>query len=204
MENQSFIDYDNFIAKIMQYLSSSKRVKRLTVDYESLYYLNNENRIDASYMDKNYQFNPNATLWLATTNLQTKEENRFPFSLMRNNYSVLLSNLKEGDYSFKVSVENQSAVQKGSFKVVNFDVEQQFSTANVSKLKLISQKSGGAVFYLDDTAQMTQKLIDDTRFIPIQKSYYKINSLIDWKWLLGLIILSLSLEWFIRKYKGFI
>jgi len=27
-------------------------------------------------------------------------------------------------------------------------------------------------------------------------------SLIDWKWLLGLIVLSLGLEWSIRKYRG--
>ena len=204
IENQSFDAYDNFIAKIMQYLSSSKRVNRLTVDAESLYFSNDEIRIDASYMNKNYQFDPNATLWVTVKNKQTKTESRLPLSLVGNRYSLILSNLLEGEYSFIVSVENQNLVKRGNFKVVNFDAENQFLGANLTKLTLLSTQSGGTVFYLNNTNQMFKELIEDTRFLSIQKSHKKINSLVDWKWLLALIILSLSIEWFIRKYKGLI
>ncbi|MFT5679087.1 MAG: hypothetical protein ACI9FY_001636, partial [Patiriisocius sp.] len=47
-------------------------------------------------------------------------------------------------------------------------------------------------------------LVSDARFATIQKSEQKTVPLIDWKYLLGLIALTLALEWFIRKYNGLI
>ncbi len=204
LENKSFIDYDNFTAKIMQYLSFSKNIKRLKVDYKPLYYATDVIRIDASYLDKNYQFDSSATLWLSLINQGGKEENRFPFSLVGNNYQIDVQNINAGTYSFVVSVENQTAIQKGNFKVINFDAEKQFYSANIDKLKITSNKSEGAIYYLNNTKLLIDDLIADTRFASIQKMHKKLNSLIDWKWLLGLITLSLSIEWFVRKYKGFI
>ena len=62
----------------------------------------------------------------------------------------------------------------------------------------------GKLYYLNNTTDLESDLIEDSRFVSIQKSENKINSIIDWKWLLGVIILSLSIEWFIRKYNGHI
>ena len=51
---------------------------------------------------------------------------------------------------------------------------------------------------------MINDLLSDSRFATIQKSSKKIVPLIDWKYLLALIALSLATEWFIRKYNGLI
>ena len=45
-------------------------------------------------------------------------------------------------------------------------------------------------------------LINDNRFSTIQKSKKIIDELVNWQWLMLLIIGLLSLEWFIRKYIG--
>ena len=42
----------------------------------------------------------------------------------------------------------------------------------------------------------------DPNYVPTQKSKQIVVPLIDFKFLLGLIIAALSLEWFIRKYNG--
>ncbi len=204
LKSQEFNDFDNFIGKVMQYLASSKQVKRLSVESESFYYANDEIRIRANYMDKNYVFDAGATLWLSVKNRISNEAKRYPFSLQGNSYSVGISGLLAGDYNYTVSVENQNVSVNGSFKILNFDVEQQFTNANVSKLSSISKKTNGTIYYLDDTFELAADLINDKRFTAIQKSEKKLNSIIDWKWLLAVIMLSLSLEWFIRKYKGLI
>ena len=49
-----------------------------------------------------------------------------------------------------------------------------------------------------------RKLLEDDRFVSVQKSEQKVVPLIDWKYLLALIAVLLSLEWFIRKYNGLI
>ncbi|MFK5878878.1 MAG: VWA domain-containing protein [Flavobacteriaceae bacterium] len=203
-DNQSSIDYDNFIGTLMQYLTSSKKENRLSVEFEPIYYNNEAIKILANYLDKNYVFDGDATLWLSVKNNETKIVKQIPFSLAGNSYSVDLSGLDSGEYSFTVSVENENATSRGIFKVFDFDVEQQFLSANKKGLSAIANKSDGKLYYLDNTLNLSNDLIDDTRFLSIQKSEKKLNSLIDWKWLLGLIIVSLSIEWFIRKYNGFI
>ena len=47
-------------------------------------------------------------------------------------------------------------------------------------------------------------LIKDDNFKQVEISKEKIEPLIEWIYLLGLIILSLSIEWFLRKYNGLI
>ncbi len=204
LERKSFVDYDNYINKIIQYLSSNKKSKRLTIDYKSLFYANDNVRISANYLDKNYIFDSDVTIWLSARNRETNEKKRLPFSLSGNNYLASISGLEAGNYNFNVSVENQNVRANGSFKILEFDVEQQFVNAAVGKLKSISEKTKGKIYFADAVTKLTSTLLIDKRFVSIQKSEKKSNSIIDWKWLLAVIILSLSIEWFIRKYKGFI
>ena len=203
-ESQSFQDYDEFIGKIMQYLSVNKRDNRLTIDYNPFYYSNEDVKILSNYLDKNYVFDSDASIWLSIKNNETNETNRIPFSLKGNSYQVNLSDFIEGSYSFTVSVDNQSLKSYGSFKILKFSVEDQYTSAEIDKLSFIARNSGGSIFYLDNYKNLNDLLIEDNRFVSKQKSKKKQNSIIDWKWLLGLIIVSLSIEWIIRKYNGLI
>ena len=203
-ENDTSVDYDNFIGTLLQYLGSTKKSNRLSVDFKPIYYSNELIKISANYLDRNYVFDPNATLWLSLKNVTTNAINRIPFSLQSNSYSVDISGLESSEYSFTVSVENENSSTQGLIKVVNFDVEQQFLSANKKSLEFLADKTGGSLFYLNNTSNLSNELLNDTRFVSLQKSEKKMNSIIDWKWLLGVIIVSLSIEWFIRKYNGFI
>ncbi len=204
IENDSYVDYDNYINKVIQYLSSNKKSKRLKIDYKSISYANENVRISANYLDKNYVFDSSATIWLSVINSDTNEKKRLPFSLNGNSYLASLSGLEAGNYNFNVSVENQNVSANGSFKILEFDVEQQFVNASVDKLISISKKTNGNIYFEDNVTKLASDLLIDKRFVSIQKSEKKSNSIIDWKWLLAVIIVSLSIEWFIRKYKGFI
>ena len=204
VESQSFEDYDELMGKIIQYLSVNKKAQRLTIDYNSFYYSNDEVKILANYLDKNYVFDSNANMMLSLRNRETDETKKVPFSLRGNRYQVELSGLKDGNYSFSVTVGNQNIKSNGSFKILNFSVEQQHTSAQIDKLSSVARKSGGKIFYIDNLENLSSDLIDDKRFISKQKSEKKQNSIIDWKWLLGLIIVSLSIEWIIRKYNGLI
>ncbi|MGB5463520.1 MAG: VWA domain-containing protein, partial [Aureibaculum sp.] len=82
--------------------------------------------------------------------------------------------------------------------------EQQFTTANVKDLKGIAEASGGSYFFIDKTNDLIETLLSDKRYTTVQKSTEKTVSLIDWKLLLGIVLFLLSLEWFLRKYRGLI
>lgn len=201
-ENQASVDYDNFIGTLLQYLTSTKKANRLSIEFNPIYYSNSAITISANYLDKNYVFDSNATIWLSLKN--KNGINRIPFSLQDNSYLVDVSGLASREYSFTIDVANTNLKSQGIFKVVDFDVEQQFLSANKKSLTSIASKTDGILYYLDNTTKLADNLLEDSRFVSLQKSEKKLNTMIDWKWLLAVIIVSLSIEWFIRKYNGFI
>ena len=95
-------------------------------------------------------------------------------------------------------------MRSGTFVIVPFEIEQQFLNANVTDLKTIASSTNGLFVPIAAATNLIDTLINDNRYKPIEKSKENIVPLIDWKWLLGFLVLLLALEWFIRKYNGLI
>ncbi|NND61847.1 MAG: VWA domain-containing protein [Flavobacteriaceae bacterium] len=204
LETDSFETFDEFLGKLIQYLASNKRRSRLDVSFETFYYNNNPVVVSAQYFDKNFVFDNRAQLVIRVQNKETEELSEFPLLLKNNFYLVDLNSLPAGDYSFTVSVEGEAVARSGNFTILEFNVEQQFLNANVTKLSRVATHSGGELFFADQIEELISSLTENESFKPIQKTNQKVVPLIDWKYLLGLIVLTLSLEWFIRKYNGLI
>ncbi|MGB7786138.1 MAG: VWA domain-containing protein, partial [Salinimicrobium sp.] len=204
LETGNFETFDEFIGKLVQYLSSQKKRERLQLSYEALYDGSEALVITAEYFDENYVFDPRAGLNLQLKNEETGEQQEIPFSLNGNNYSVDLSNLAAGNYSFTVNVSGENLSKRGNFRLADFDVEQQFVRANLEGLQNVAQEKGQKTYFLNDYKALKQQLLTDNSYIPVQKSRINNVPLIDWYYLLGIIILALSLEWFLRKYYGYI
>jgi len=204
LDNESFEEFDNFIGKIIQYLASNKRRSRLEVSSESFYYNNNSIRISAQYFDKSFTFDSRVSLFITVSNSETNETTEFPMLLKNNFYEVYLNSLTAGEYNYTISVENEAVARSGSFTILDFNVEQQFLNANVTKLVRVATNTNGKAYFISENELLLEKLLSDDRFHQIQKSEQKIVPLIDWKYLLVLIVLTLAFEWFIRKYNGLI
>lgn len=204
LDEKSFNTFDNFIGKLVQYLSSKQRRSRLNVNYESFYNGNDNVKIIAQYFNKNYEFDANENINIILKNKDTDDTKTLPFVLKNTNYQVDLSGLDAGDYSFTVRTSNGTVSKSGEFKILDYNVEQQFLNANVTKLESLATNSDGKSYFIDNTSTIINDLLSDSRFATIQKSSKKVVPLIDWKYLLTLIVLSLATEWFIRKYNGLI
>ncbi|MDX1753966.1 MAG: VWA domain-containing protein, partial [Salinimicrobium sediminis] len=94
--------------------------------------------------------------------------------------------------------------RSGTFRIMDFDVEQQFAGANFEALQEVAESKGQKVYFLKDFEAIKDQLLSDNSYATVQKSQQKDVPLIDWKYLLGIIILALSAEWFLRKYYGLI
>ena len=204
LNNQSFNEFDNFIGKLVQYLASNKRRNRLNVSYDSFYGGSSPVKISAQYFDKNYQFDNRGSLNIIVKDKVSNKSRMLPFILNNTNYEVDLSSLPASNYAFTVSVANEGLKQSGSFTILDFNVEQQFLNANVTKLQRLATNSKGIAYFIANTDSLVAQLVSDKRFATIQKSIKKVVPLIDWKYLLALIALSLAIEWFMRKYNGLI
>lgn len=202
LNNNSFEDFDAFIGNLVAYLASTKKRNRLEVSTESLFPANSTINISAFYADSNYKFDPRASLEITIKNTDTNEIIKFPFSLVNNAYQVTIENLNSGKYEYQVAVLGQNIFKKGRFVVTDYQIEEQFSRANVEKLTKLASNSGGKVFFVKQSEDLIDELLENESFYTVQKSSKKQQSLLDWKWILFLMITFLSVEWFIRKYIG--
>jgi len=202
--NKDFISFDDFIGKLVQYLASNKRRSRLEVSNETFYYNNNPIKISAQYFDKNYVFDNRASLNITIVNTEDESRTVFPLLLKNNFYEVDLNSLAAGEYTYTVTVQHEAVARSGSFTILDFNVEQQFLNANVTKLNRLATNTQGKAFYSSQLVDLIDTLIGDERYQSIQKSEQKVVPLIDWQYLLALIVLALAAEWFIRKYNGLI
>jgi hypothetical protein len=201
---KSFVSFDEFIGKLVQYLASNKRRSRLEVSNETFYYNNNPIKVSAQYFDKNYVFDARASLSITVVNQETRLRSVFPMLLKNNFYEVNLNSLEAGAYNFTVSVEDEAVARSDNFTILDFNVEQQFLNADVTKLTRLATNSNGKVFFSTQHQNLLTSLIENEKYKAIQKSEQKVVPLIDWKYLLGIIVLALAAEWFIRKYNGHI
>ena len=202
LNSNSFEDFDKFIGNLVQYLASNKKRNRLEVNSESLYPANSTINISAFYTDKNYQFDARASLEITITNTETNEVLKVPFSLINNSYQTEIENLASGDYTYKVSVFGQNINKNGRFKITDYEVEEQFTNANVNKLQKLADKTGGTLFYTNQVDKISKNLLENESYYTVQKSSTKQENLIDWKWILFIVIGLFTVEWFIRKYHG--
>ena len=202
LKNDSFQYFDEFIGNLVQYASNKKIRNRLDLDINSFYNANSSIQIGAFYVDENYQFDDRATILFTIKNKNSKKKQTFPFSLSGSSYQLELTSLEAGEYEYTIEVDGQNISKKGTFKVNEFLVEEQFTNANSYKLELLAQKTAGKLYFEDKYRLVIDDLTNDTRFSTIQKSKKTIDKLVNWQWLMLLIIGLLSLEWFIRKYIG--
>ncbi|QLE02764.1 VWA domain-containing protein [Galbibacter sp. BG1] len=204
LENNSTEEFDGFFGKLLQFLASNKKRERLTVSNESFYYGNGNVKITASYYDKNYEFDPNASLEISVEDKVEGSSVTFPMLFKGNSYEVDLSSLPAANYNFTVRETSEKITKTGSFTILDYNVEQQFVNPDTDRLLKLAENTGGEMFYSNDFENVKKLLINDSRYQTIQKSKENIVPLIDWKWLLIFLSITLAAEWFLRKYYGLI
>jgi thiamine kinase-like enzyme len=85
---------------------------------------------------------------------------------------------------------------------LDFDIEKQFANPDLAKLSQLANQTNGQLIFPDKADLLIKSLLENEEYKSIQKTIIKKNPLIDLTWLLILILVSLTSEWFIRKYNG--
>ncbi|WP_264530105.1 hypothetical protein [Flavobacterium sp. N502540] len=202
IDNQSFEKYDVFIDKVIQYLASTTSKKSLVVTHESFYNSGEAIVINAQYFNKNYEFDEKARLTITITNAATKQVKNYDLLKGNNSFSVNLDGLATGKYNFTVKELNTNTSYSSHFEILDFDIEKQFVNPDVQKLKQLALQTNGKAFFENQADELIQQLIENKEYKSIEKNVSTKSPLIDWVWLLILIALVLTAEWFIRKYNG--
>lgn len=202
IENNSHDNFDSFITKIVQYLNIHKDKGRFRIDYNKQYLQSENTIIRAELYNKSYELinTPDISLHL----IKNKTiDYIFTFDKKNDKYYLDAGQLSEGAYTFEASTKYDGEILKktGEFVVKSINKEGLITRANHQLLKQLSEQHKGKLFYKDELDQLSELLLkaDTENKVSYNKSYHLIlNQLL----IFILIIFTLSLEWFLRKYNG--
>lgn len=202
LDTKSFEEFDQFIDKTIQFLTTNTTKKALVVNHERFYNSGDEIEIEAQYFNKNYELDQQARLTIQVINQKTKAIKKYDLTRSSNAFKVDLAGIDAGNYSFTVKELNSNASYSSTFEVLDFDIEKQFVNPNWKGLNQLAQVTNGKAYLTNQVDALIKQLQEDATYKDIQKEAIKKSPLIDWVWILILILVALTTEWFVRKYNG--
>ncbi|NQY28935.1 MAG: VWA domain-containing protein, partial [Flavobacteriaceae bacterium] len=203
VNTQNFEKFDALIGKTIQYLASNNKRERLVLDIEDEFLLG-QAKLKAQYFDKNYVTDENEIISCKLIHQETKEAIEFDFLYKNNGYELDLKHLKAGVYSYEVTIQKDRLTKKGMFEILDFNIESQFINPNVTKLGQLATNSKTQLYYISKYKQLFEELRNNEKYKITQRETTTQLPLVNWKYLLGILILVLGVEWFLRKYNGLI
>lgn len=203
LESEKTVAFDEVFSKLIQYLSSqedkrkfrsfpiqneftdSEQVTFESQVYNDLYEQVYGNKIDLKITDKNGKVTS------------------FNYVTSPGGTRYRIGGMSEGVFSYEAAtvLDGKRETARGEFLVTAQNIESQNLTADFGLLRKLAAETGGK-FY--NTNQIN-KLVEDVTKVEARSLIHSedsFNPLINLKWVFFLILLIVSLEWFLRKFLG--
>jgi hypothetical protein len=203
LESEKTVAFDEVFSKLIQYLSSQEDKRRfrsfpiqneftdsepITFEsqvYNDLYEQVYGNKIDLRIMDKNGK----------TTS--------FNYVTSPGGTRYRIGGMSEGIFKYEATtvLDGKQEIARGEFLVAAQNIESQNLTADFGLLRKLASGTGGK-FY---TSNQFNQLTDDLTNVEAQSLIHSEDSfkpLINLKWVFFILLLMVSVEWFIRKFLG--
>jgi len=198
--------HDNFnelINKSINYLLIKRQGEGLSVSFPKRYTKNEPVIVSASFY--NASLEPISTPIIA---MLIKNEKgvayKSQFAISGTNYKLNAGKLPAGRYTWIASTNFKGKLysKSGYFIIDDIQLEQNNSSANHTVLKQLAIQSNGKYRFLKDYEKSLNEIALRDDITAIQYEEKKFLSLIDLKWLFGLLIILLALDWFTRRFMG--
>ena len=135
---------------------------------------------------------------------EDKKVSKLQFGAVGKGYKLDLGQLPAGKYSWSASTKfnGKSYEKNGVFIVESQSIEQLDTRANHALMNQLATVTKGKFRRLDDFQKSINELKDrkDLTSIAYQESTF--NDLIEYLWILILLLLLLGTEWFLRRWLG--
>lgn len=202
-ENGSYNVYNEWLLKSVQNLSVKENRTHFRLINKNSFAENEPVTFDAEVYNDNYELINTPEVNISLVNPSNKT---FPytFSKTEKGYTLNAGYLPAGQYKYKATVNNGGKMYQagGELSVTALQVEQIETVADHQLLYALSQKSGGEMFYPNQTAELAKKLLARDDIKTVTYSHYKLRDLVDWKLIFFIVLGLLTMEWFLRKRAG--
>lgn len=195
--------FNELINKIVQYLAVKEDKNFFRIHAPNSYKEDEPVEMDADLYNPSYQLVNDPEVSIIITNSDGKNFS-YTFSRTSNAYHLNAGELQAGVYHYAAQVKQGTQVYtaKGEFTVTPVQVEATNTVADHQLLHQLAKEHGGTMLFPNQISDL-QKLIDAKEDIkPVIYTHTSYAPLIDLKWVFFLLLLLVSVEWFIRKWSG--
>ena len=192
--------FNRLVFQIVQYLSINDNFDRLQLHYKKQYFQAMPVVITAKFLDKNLE--PDTQVKAELILYKDKQAETIPMTLKDGFFQVALSNLPPGAYSFTVKNKDGSLKKNGYFRILPFSIEKQNLQADIKDLKRLAGQTGGVLYFQNQAERLIKHLKDTKAFHSTIRYETSETPLIDFEFLLFLLVLLLTIEWLVKKLRG--
>ena len=194
--------FDVLIQQCVQFLAVKEDKRLFRVKLPKKIYEHEALFISAQLYDANYELlnEPEATILL-----RNAEGYEFDYTLNKTvqSYELALSDLEEGQYQYEAKVisAGKEHIRTGQFTIMPLQLEQRQKQANHQLLYKLADMHEGALFYTSEIEALKQS-IQRLESKTISYSRIQLSELLNQRWIFFLLLVFLTLEWFLRKQNG--
>lgn len=201
---QGPVVFNSLISKIVQYLSVKDDKKKFKVYAAKNTFEEHENILLNAVLYNESYVSVNTPDVSITIKNDAGKAYKFLFSRTEAAYQLDAGTLPSGNYTYQATTKlgNKSYTAQGQFYVNAVLDEYHQTVANHQLLNTMALQTGGKMYMPGDIQKLSDAIMANDQIKTLTYEDRKYEELINFKWLFGLIMALLTMEWFFRKRNG--
>lgn len=197
--------FNELIVKIIHYLTTDAD-DNLKILFNSDYYSDEPIRLNAELVNQSGERINGPDIVLTLTNKLNSKSFDYVFSRHEDAYELNIGVLEEGIYSFKAEtlLTDKTYTSRGQFSVAEASAEAANLKADRQLMETIANSTNGQFFTIGQVNELIQTISTDNQTTPVRHSEINFAELLNYRFLLMILLVLLSAEWILRKiYKTY-
>ena len=203
LEQKNHDYFDDWLSRTVQYLIANEKKDRFSITLPEELFAYSQLRINAHLLNKGMEtINDPDVLFTVTDSAGHQTENLM--GRINDYYELNLDGFAAGSYKYTAETKlgDETLRREGLLNLISRPIEQNAPVADFTSLRYISSSSGGRFFGPQESSSLNAYLKDIKPAEIKIRDEFKWFDLINFKWLLPILIVLLSLEWFLRRWFG--
>ncbi len=194
---------NEIINKTIQFLAVKDDKNKFKIILEKTFWENEEIVINAELYNDSYELvnTPDVTISFADS---SSGKYNFMFNKTSKAYTLNAKILPPGNYHYTASTKlgDKLYVKKGEFQILPLIIEANNTIADIQLLQNLAHKFGGTLFLPNKLDDLADAINNNKNIASIIYEEQEVKEWIHIKWIFLVLIILLSIEWYLRKRNG--
>jgi hypothetical protein len=201
--NQNQALFNEMVNQLVQFLALRQNEDNFIIDFKPVYAETDDIVFKAEVYNDAFEKINNEEVKIIIQN-SNSEEFEYVFDIQGSDYFLNAGHLPSGDYTFssEVTIGDKTYSETGRFTITPVNFENLDLRANHNLLYQLAAQSGGQFYQPNQSGQLISDLQNNNRLKATSYFQEMIDEMLNLKWLFFVILLLLSVEWFLRKFWG--